>query len=133
MLNESPENIIEYRKPVLWQRGYDEASKVLEPKIAELIQENEVIRQNAFDRAWDELEPELMTLTDENESLHKTNSSLCDEVNQLLRDNADLLKTLMTLTHGVDQLKNKAAVSSELALALEVIKRLGGHELADFP
>ena len=133
MIDESPENIIEYRKPVLWQRGYDEASKVLEPKIAELIQENEVIRQNEFNRVWDKLEPDLVKLTDENEELHSTNSNLCDEVNQLLRDNADLLKTLMTLTHGVDQLKNKAAVSSELALALEVIERLGGYELADFP
>ena len=133
MLNESPENIIEYRKPLLWQRGYDEASKVLEPQIAKLIQENEELRQHEFNRVWDKLEPDLVKLTDENEELHSTNSNLCDEVNQLLRDNADLLKTLMTLTHGVDQLKNKAAVSSELALALEVIKRLGGYELADFP
>lgn len=133
MLNESPENIIEYRKPLLWQRGYDEASKVLEPQIATLIQENEELRQHEFNRVWDKLEPDLVKLTDENEELHSTNSNLCDEVNQLLRDNADLLKTLMTLTHGVDQLKNKAAVSSELALALEVIKRLGGYELADFP
>ena len=133
MIDESTENIIEYRKPVLWQRGYDEASKVLEPQIAKLIQENEELRQHEFNRVWDKLEPDLVKLTDENEELHSTNSNLCDEVNQLLRDNADLLKTLMTLTHGVDQLKNKAAVSSELALALEVIERLGGYELADFP
>lgn len=129
MKDESTENIIEYRKPVLWQRGYDEASKVLEPQIAELIQENKVIRQNAFDQAWEKLEPDLTNLTDENESLHETNSSLCDEVNKLLDENTELLKTLMMLTQSVDQgFKNKAAVSNELALALEVIQRLGGYE-----
>ena len=131
MIDESTENIIEYRKPVLWQRGYDEASKVLEPQIAKLIQENEELRQHEFNRVWDKLEPDLVKLTDENEELHSTNSNLCDEVNQMLRDKADLLKTLMTLTHGVDQLKNKAAVSTELALALEVIERLGGYERND--
>lgn len=132
MKDESTENIIEYRKPVLWQRGYDEASKVLEPQIAELIQENKVIRQNAFDQAWEKLEPDLTNLTDENESLHETNSSLCDEVNKLLDENTELLKTLMMLTQSVDQgFKNKAAVSNELALALEVIQRLGGYERND--
>ena len=125
--------IIEYRKPVLWQRGYDEASKVLEPQISKLIQENEELRQHEFDRVWDKLEPDLVKLTDENDELHRTNSNLCDEVNKLLRDQAELLKTLMALTHGVDQLKNKSAVSRELALALEVVERLGGYELADFP
>lgn len=132
MKDESTENIIEYRKPVLWQRGYDEASKVLEPQIAELILENKVIRQNAFDQAWEKLEPDLTNLTDENESLHETNSSLCDEVNKLLDENTELLKTLMMLTQSVDQgFKNKAAVSNELALALEVIQRLGGYERND--
>jgi succinate dehydrogenase flavin-adding protein (antitoxin of CptAB toxin-antitoxin module) len=132
MIDESTENIIEYRKPLLWQRGYDEASKVLEPQIAKLIQENEELRQHEFNRVWDKLEPDLVKLTDENDELYRTNSNLCDEVNKLLGENAELLKTLMILTQSVDQaFKNKAAVSTELALAFEVIERLGGYERND--
>lgn len=93
--------IIQYRKPDMWQRGYDAAVEKIGPSIEKLSQEND--------------------------DLYKKNDDLCNEVNQLLEVKADLLQALFCLAHAHMNGRSTAHIAVELKIALKALEDHGRH------